>query len=473
MPTNKARRRKDILPPYATVIVQPGDTCGTNPPADGPGGYCIGFTYATGNIDPSCGSINWYLDSSQVPGATMTFAPSTTDVSAYTFVYVGAPANTPVGTYPFIVGGTCTNSNAQGVKPGAGSFTLAIVSTDIMDKTQSPPATVTAPAGILHDQVGAEESLYAQASPSDAQPYMSSVNWSMPYGTPGIQDAYVNGYTQTSTSATISPVTTTDNPAHFFPIAPYNGPGQIAFSAQSGSAGTAFHATATMIIDAPTAVVNPSPAPVNIGTIPAAPLTPVLTAGWTNEKPFSGDGMEWSVNFSSGSQFVHGQAGMTQLAGINIWSRTSPPPGTEYFQGTNGYELDSDPQFGQVLLDGTTGTKTVPLGANSTALWRSVDDPSVPLRSCLYRVEVQEYFKDYFNFTPDPKPNFTSIPITVGYLEWSWLAFADRTQPDNTATSWQLGVWQQPTVTFSQGSTTLPIWSGLAQNEVTRNPPPC
>lgn len=472
------RKVLDLIEPYATILIQPGDSCGANPPSWSPGQACLGLSYASANIDSSCGEISWSVDTSQLPSdVTLSLAPTTTAISDITAFFVNAPTTEPVGKYNFVVSGTCTNPNHQGAYPGPGTFSLAIVKTDLVDKTQSPAATITAP-GTLHDQVGAEESVYAQVTPSEVQPYMNTISWSMPYQTSDLNSSFVDGYSQSTTSASYSAITTTDNnPIHFFPIAPQNGPGVMTITAQSGSAGTAFHASTGLIVDSPTVAVTASGGAVNVGTIPAASV-PVLIAGWTNQNLYSGDGVEWSATFTSPSGYVHGQAGMTQLAGVNIWSQPSPAPGMsapdEQTQTTYGYDLDSAVQFGQVNLDESAGPSTATLTANSSALWRSADDPDALLLGCLDGVQVEEFFKDYFNFTPDPKPNYSSITVTVGYLEWYWGAYANRPdyQTDNTAADWgDPGVWWAPSPAAVSPSTELPTWGARAQDVL--GGPPC
>ncbi len=313
LPRGSKRSRADISGPYATVMVQPGDSCGTNPPAWAYGQACIGFSYDGLGIDPSCGNIEWNVDSSGLPtGATMAFAPSETAIGDTVAIAVFASASAATGTYTFRVGATCSNANSTGSRPGTGEWTLAIISTDIVDQTQSSPATITLP-GKLEDQVGAEESLKAKVTPSDAEPYMSNYSWSIPYSTDVQLTAYVDSYLQSNDSATVTSVTTTNNPLHFFPIAAYSGGSQLTFSASSGAAGTAFHGATNYVIHAPTLSVDVSTHTVNVGTIPANLLhpIPVLIAGWTNENQDSGDGIVWSATFTSTSSFVHGQAGMT------------------------------------------------------------------------------------------------------------------------------------------------------------------
>jgi hypothetical protein len=406
---------------------------------------------------------------------TLLYAPATTAIGDIVSLYFAAAANAPVGTYNFIAAGTCTNSNSQGVRPGPGEFTVAVITTNILDQTQSPPATITAPA-TLHDQVGAEESLYAQVQPSSAQPYMSSLSWSVPYSTDTIDESFVDGYVQSQSSASFTSISTTNNPLHFYPISPYNGPGQVSFAAQSGTAGTAFHATANMIIDAPTVSITTTGGTTNIGTI-ASSLSPELTAGFTNEND-SGDGMTWNATFSSSSGYVHGQVGMTQLVGANVWSDPSPAPGAtappEVYQSTSGeYGLDFAPQFGQVNLDESKGTDTAALSANGTALWHSADDPSISLGSCLDARYVEDFFQDYFNFTPDAKAGYSTVTVTVGYLEWNWEAWASRpdNESDNTVADWGTpNVWVQPSASAAEPSTQLPLWDMQAQAALGTSP---
>jgi len=407
----------------------------------------------------------------------MDFAPRSTGVTEATQYYVAAATTAPAGMYSFTVSATCTNAGHTGGAPGPATFSLAVVTTDLVDKTYSPAVIVTSPK-IFHDQVGAEESLYAQVAPSDAQPYMTSMQWSLPVGNGSSQDAsYVDSYAQSRTAASYASITSTNvNPMHFFPIAPYNGPGQISLTAQSGTAGTAFHATANMVIDTPTLALDTTPGHVNIGSIATA-LTPVLIAGDTIENS-SGDGIVWDATFTSPSSYVHGQVGMTQLAGANVWSDPSPAPGAsappEVYQSTGGrYDLDSTPQYGQYMMDGSNGSVTAALSANGTALWRSVDDPFGALKSCLNGVYVEDWFQDYFNFTPDAKTGWTSIPVTIGYSSWFWQAYATRPdgQTDNTVQDWgSPGVWNSPSSTALQSSTALPMWQANAQDSMQGGP---
>ena len=355
------------------------------------------------------------------------------------------------------------------------TWTLGIINVDIVDQTVSPNAKVTAP-NTLHGQVGAQQSLIAQTDPSGAAAYMLNYSWSIPYNADTQLSAYVGTYSQSASNASITSVTTTTNPLQFFPIAPFSG-GNIAFTAGWQNAGTAFHAVANYQIDAPTVDVPTSTGTVNIGNILSS-FFPILTPGSSDQSQPSG--ISWTANFTSPSSYVHGTVGMTQLAGVNRWSFPSPAPGQtpppSVLQSTNGYGLDSAPQFGQQSHSAATLPDQVPLGPGGTAQWASFDDPFMALKGCMDNAQAEDYFQDYFTFTPTAKANFGAIPVTVGYMSWSWAAYAQRPdgQSSNTSDDWgQPGVWNQPSATALQSSTLLPTWTENAQDTLSSGPPQC
>ena len=470
---HRRRPSYDPLQQYADVVIQPGDACGGMPPSSST--YCTGFGWPTSPIDPSCGSINAYVDTSQLPaGVTLVNAPLTIGLTDYSYISIAVNQNAAPGSYLFGVGGTCTNSQHTGGAPGLAYWTLAIVQVDITDATASGNV-ITSPAS-LHDQVGAEESLAVRTTPSSAEPYIVNPNWQIPYNTSTQLQAYVDSYTQSPSSTSINSVTTTGTTLHFFPIAPYADSAKITFSASSASAGTAFHATTGFHIEAPTVEVTTGTGTVNIGNI-AASFFPVLTPGYSDQS--DSHGIQFNATFTSPSSIVQGQVGMTQLAGVNRWSQPSPPPGQpppdEVLQSTYGFGLDgNEPQYGQNITPNAPAQ--VVLGGGSSASWQALDDPFQALRSCLDGVQAEDFFQDYFNFTPTPKPNYASIPVTVKYVSWEWEAYAQR--PDglssSTSADWgQPGVWEQPTVTAMQSSTDLPQWYENALDTIRQEPVPC
>jgi hypothetical protein len=411
----------------------------------------------------------------------MTFSPENTGLTDTTMLSVSVPTTSQLGTASFLVGATCSNSEATGALPGPGSWTFGVVTTDIVDETVSPPEDITAHTGYFEDQVGNEESLQVQIAPSDAQPYLTDPTWTIPYETFDPTASYINGYTQGRTSSSMdTSVNLNSTTLHFFPIVPFpvaTASGQLTFTGDSGSAGTAFNASVNYKIDTPTVSILASSGHVQLGSGPGE-AHPILIAGPTNENG-GAPGISYSATFTSPSSKVEGMVGMLQLVSAQIYF--AGPPGGATSLGTIStawYDLDGDVPYGQ-LNDGVTGTEEPVLSPNSTTDFETTDEPDIPMFPCTDFNQMYEYFQDYFYFVPTPKTGWSSIRTTLATNNWEFQAFGARIDDDTTNVSdlvsdWGIGRWEDVTSAGVSGSQLLPQWSNNATDEFNEGTlPPC
>jgi hypothetical protein len=200
---------------------------------------------------------------------------------------------------------------------------------------------------------------------------------------------------------------------------------------------------------------------IQIGGVDQSTLAENLIAGNSSGKS-DGAGMQFQASWSSNNSDVVGSVGMTQLVSANLqWWYVNGDSVSTSVVGM----IDSGPEYPQVnLLTGAVnGPQTVNLQSQSSATWRSLDSPSMPLYACDDLALDYNAFADYFFFQPTPKPNFASIPVTIATGSWSWEGGASK--PDsyvNDDEHWTLlSVPQmQPSWTPNGVQLELPEWSG-------------
>jgi hypothetical protein len=335
---------------------------------------------------------------------------------------------------------------------------LANVQVNVIDQTVGTGSIVK-----LQDAVGAQESLLAQTTPAAAQSYMGNpIAWTIPFSTTSGSNSWVGGYTQTDTSASIVPVNLAANPLSFYPIAPYSANGDITFHAANLSAGTAYHASISYSIQAPTVKITETDGDIQVGLV-ASCLCEAITAGpVTNQMLIPGQ--QWTAAWTSSSSAVHGNVGMTQLVYNTVYVQYAPAPGAtppSYLYTTYGSALDADLKYPQYSTSGE-GPALESLPADTTAHWGSLDDPYIDLRSCLREVWPYYGFTDYFFFLPDPKGNYTGIPATIATTTWTYDAYSLFADGD-----WGNPVTYGPLVHTAPATTSqLPTWTSLAQDDI-------
>jgi hypothetical protein len=447
-PDSARRRALAGTQPYATIVVQPGDTCG-NFSSPSSSSFCEQVFYKP-TLDPSCVSLNWSVGTSGLgPGLSISFYPTNTGLTAPIYLSVQSLSTSAKGNYTFTATGTCTGAHPKAGSgtylPGPGEFTLGNVAVNLIDQTANTPGNLIT----LIDAVGAQESVYAQTNPSAAQSYMvNAISWTIP-------GSSVGGYTQGNSSSSTIPVSPTTNPVVFFPTAPYAGSADLTFTAYNESAGSAYHASSAYNIQTPT--INSVQSPVG-GIYNQYGICGLSCLAITANGEYAGEnGIQWTVSWTSPGSWVHGQVGMTQLANITVYDQfLSGDPSYQF----NDYfpAVDNGPQYGQ-----SSGPVTATLAAGSSASYNAVDDPFVPLRSCLKQVWPYEAYSDFFTFQPDAKGTYVGIPVTIGTMSWQWQA--QTTQ--NPVGTWSAPqIWTPLSATSWAPSSVLPIWYNNAKTEL-------